>query len=382
MTVSNTLARKDYAGDGIITVFAVPFFFELNSEIEVSLRTDATGVETDWTENVEYTLAGAGEAGGGTLTVDVDPVDNTPATGETLVIRRILPLTQDTDFIANDELPEDTLERGLDRIVRILQQFEEKLARVLAFKKTSPTKDVELPEPEADKLLGWNAGATAIENKAAGSGGGVTDHGALTGLADDDHTQYHTDARALTWLGTRTADDLPEGATNRYTTVADESKLAGIQAGAEVNVVTAVHGRTGAVVGVAGDYDGLDLNLQDKLLTRPEIKDYALTVNAKGNQATTVACDFTLGNVTTATLTGNVTVTAANWPASGKRGRMEIHLTQDATGSRTVTVWPVDKWVGGVAPTLGTASGNVDIIVITSDDAGTTRIGAHVGTAS
>lgn len=26
-------------------------------------------------------------------------------------------------------------------------------------------------------------------------GGGVTDHGALTGLADDDHTQYHNDAR-------------------------------------------------------------------------------------------------------------------------------------------------------------------------------------------
>lgn len=30
---------------------------------------------------------------------------------------------------------------------------------------------------------------------AAGGGGGVTDHGALTGLADDDHTQYHNDAR-------------------------------------------------------------------------------------------------------------------------------------------------------------------------------------------
>jgi hypothetical protein len=28
-----------------------------------------------------------------------------------------------------------------------------------------------------------------------GGGGGVTDHGGLTGLADDDHTQYHTDAR-------------------------------------------------------------------------------------------------------------------------------------------------------------------------------------------
>lgn len=29
----------------------------------------------------------------------------------------------------------------------------------------------------------------------AGGGAGVTDHGALTGLADDDHTQYHNDAR-------------------------------------------------------------------------------------------------------------------------------------------------------------------------------------------
>ena len=28
-----------------------------------------------------------------------------------------------------------------------------------------------------------------------GVGGGVTDHGALTGLADDDHTQYHNDTR-------------------------------------------------------------------------------------------------------------------------------------------------------------------------------------------
>jgi len=45
---------------------------------------------------------------------------------------------------------------------------------------------------------------------------GTTDHGTLTGLGDDDHTQYHTDTRALTWLGTRSTDDLPEGVTNLY----------------------------------------------------------------------------------------------------------------------------------------------------------------------
>lgn len=43
------------------------------------------------------------------------------------------------------------------------------------------------------------------------------DHGGLAGLADDDHTQYHTDGRALTWLGTRSTNDLPEGSSLYFT---------------------------------------------------------------------------------------------------------------------------------------------------------------------
>jgi hypothetical protein len=34
-----------------------------------------------------------------------------------------------------------------------------------------------------------------VVTPSSGTGGGVTDHGALTGLLNDDHTQYHTDAR-------------------------------------------------------------------------------------------------------------------------------------------------------------------------------------------
>ncbi len=49
--------------------------------------------------------------------------------------------------------------------------------------------------------------------------GATDDHGALNGLADDDHTQYHTDGRALTWLGTRSTTDLPEGTNLYYTEV-------------------------------------------------------------------------------------------------------------------------------------------------------------------
>lgn len=44
-------------------------------------------------------------------------------------------------------------------------------------------------------------------------------HSSLSNLSADDHPQYHTDARALTWLGTRSTSDLAEG-TNLYYTAA------------------------------------------------------------------------------------------------------------------------------------------------------------------
>ena len=45
----------------------------------------------------------------------------------------------------------------------------------------------------------------------------VTDHGALTGLADDDHLQYLTSPRANTWLSTKTTSNLTEGSNLYYT---------------------------------------------------------------------------------------------------------------------------------------------------------------------
>ena len=44
----------------------------------------------------------------------------------------------------------------------------------------------------------------------------VTNHGDLSGLEVDDHPQYLTTTRANTWLGTKTTDNLAEGATNKY----------------------------------------------------------------------------------------------------------------------------------------------------------------------
>jgi len=76
--------------------------------------------------------------------------------------------------------------------------------------------------------LGTNLSITGTTLNASGGGGGVTDHGALTGLADDDHTQYHNDARALTWLGTRSTTDIPEGTNEYYTDVKVDARIAAV----------------------------------------------------------------------------------------------------------------------------------------------------------
>lgn len=53
----------------------------------------------------------------------------------------------------------------------------------------------------------YNDAGGALSATVTGGGGGVTDHGALTGLGDDDHSIYHTDARGDVRYYTKGAAD-------------------------------------------------------------------------------------------------------------------------------------------------------------------------------
>jgi hypothetical protein len=78
--------------------------------------------------------------------------------------------------------------------------------------------------------------------------------------------------------------------------------------------------------------------------------------------AMSVNCD--LSNVFTTTLTANVT-TAPTFSSANDGQTINWFLTQDATGSRTMT-WPTSfKWPGGTAGVLSTAANSVDMLVAT-----------------
>lgn len=82
--------------------------------------------------------------------------------------------------------------------------------------------------------------------------------------------------------------------------------------------------------------------------------------------------DLSLSNNFKLTLTGNVTaITVSNWTAS-KAATVVIRLTQDGTGGRTVVLPAGWKWAGGGAPTITPTLNKTDILVLYSDDGGTT----------
>lgn len=80
--------------------------------------------------------------------------------------------------------------------------------------------------------------------------------------------------------------------------------------------------------------------------------------------ATAMSVNCRLSNVFTTTLTANVTVAPTLvTPLDGQT--IDWFLTQDATGSRTMT-WPTSfKWPGGTAGVLSTTANARDLLVAT-----------------
>lgn len=78
----------------------------------------------------------------------------------------------------------------------------------------------------------------------------------------------------------------------------------------------------------------------------------------------TINWDVSVAQVAGVTLGGNRTMAAPTNIKAG--GSYALFVTQDATGSRTLTWNSVFKWPGGVAPTLSTAPGAIDIITFLS----------------
>jgi hypothetical protein len=106
---------------------------------------------------------------------------------------------------------------------------------------------------------------------------------------------------------------------------------------------------------------------------------YADTVTALGNTGTAINLDLTSGNVFTATLTGNATITL-RYPVSSGSSSFTLILSNDATASRTIA-WAGSgatfKFPGGAASLSRTTTANaIDVWFFFTPDGGATYYGS------
>ncbi len=162
MPVNTTINKMPpYSCNGSQTIF--PFTFPIFSEsnIEVTLR-DADGNETTLILGNNYTVSKSGASwnnGGNVVTVTTYP------SGNTITIRRVLAVTQETDYIENDSLPSELHENDHDKITMIAQQLDEKINRAIRFPVSDPSSiSPQLPTSvqRASKYLACDANGQII----------------------------------------------------------------------------------------------------------------------------------------------------------------------------------------------------------------------------
>lgn len=183
MTVTAAEARIEYAGNGTTTVFAYPYQFFQSDDLDVWVFTDATGVGVEQILGVDYTVTGALNPSGGSVTLGVAPPG-----GTTLIIINNPDIVQTTHYVNADDFPADSHEQALDRLTKIAQRLSDRLDRTVHAPDYAPEDQV----PDAQTLVDLvddaqnaadNSEASASQASASAGAAAVSANTASVGAA-------------------------------------------------------------------------------------------------------------------------------------------------------------------------------------------------------
>lgn len=236
MTVNTTsIVSGPYAGNGVADTFSYTFKIEVKSQLSV-YETDAVGVETLLTVDVDYTVANIGNDAGGTVT----RTSGALPTNYEWFIRSDYKYTQSTAFQSQGAFFPDLHENAMDKLTFLNQQTIDKLSRSPVVSDTyTGTLPLGLPDPVSERFIRWKSDLTGFEN---------FDINSIGALAISDFAKTYLDE--LTAAATRAVLETKESFTDLDETPSSLSS----QANKRVKVNT---GET-AVEFVADDFDELE----------------------------------------------------------------------------------------------------------------------------
>lgn len=160
MAVTSEVSSVEHPGNGATTAFPVPFKFLESGDLVVTSTVDATGVSTVLTigstaAGGHYTVSGAGDDAGGSVTMNT-----APATGTTISIVRTVTITQETAFRSAGSFSAKTHEEALDYRTFVDQQLQRNIDDL----DTSVAADVAALDARLDAVEELTAGIDAERN--------------------------------------------------------------------------------------------------------------------------------------------------------------------------------------------------------------------------
>lgn len=155
MSLTSDLNRTQYTLASATATLTIPWKFLENSHVDVQ-RT-RSGLDTPLVLNGDYTLSGAGNPAGGSLTL----TGLSTAIGDIITINRVVPHTQLTSYEPN-RFNSSTHETTLDRIVMQVAKLNEDLKRAIRLPVTNGEITALSKVTRASRLIGFDS-ASALE---------------------------------------------------------------------------------------------------------------------------------------------------------------------------------------------------------------------------
>lgn len=159
MAVTEQIPLNSYTANGVTTVFAFSYLLLQAADLAVQI-TDANGVTTTKTLNVDYTVAGLNVNAGGTVTFTA-----APANGHKVVIYRDSAIERNTDYQDNGDLLADTVNLDFDRLYLLMQEiFNGGKGAPTALRVPNGETVPPLPNAatRADRLVGFDSSGNPI----------------------------------------------------------------------------------------------------------------------------------------------------------------------------------------------------------------------------